>query len=98
MTHKKIVLDTNVVISALLFRGRVSRLHTLWKEKAFTIVASREIVEEYIKVLAYPKFNLKEEEIKVLDPRRRLLRELKALKIILPQFFRKLNRVVKMWW
>lgn len=66
MTRKRVVLDTNVMISALLFRGRISRLHALWKERAFAIVASKEIVEEYIKVLAYPKFKLAEREIKAL--------------------------------
>ena len=64
MSYKRAVLDTNVVISALLFRGDASRLHTLWEKKAFTIVASREIVKEYVRVLAYPKFNLTEKEIK----------------------------------
>ena len=63
MTYKKAVLDTNVVISALLFRGEISRIHALWKERAFTIAASKEILEEYIRVLAYPKFNLTEKEI-----------------------------------
>ncbi|MBI5560261.1 MAG: putative toxin-antitoxin system toxin component, PIN family [Deltaproteobacteria bacterium] len=60
----RVVLDTNVVISALLFRGETSRLHTLWKKRAFRIAASREIVGEYLRVLAYPKFNLTESEIK----------------------------------
>lgn len=64
MSYKRAVLDTNVVISALLFRGELSSLHTLWKKKAFTVVASKEIMEEYIRVLAYPKFNLTEKEIK----------------------------------
>ncbi|MBI5885581.1 MAG: putative toxin-antitoxin system toxin component, PIN family [Deltaproteobacteria bacterium] len=64
MSHKRAVLDTNVVISALLFRGELSRLHALWKKRAFTLIASREVVEEYIKVLAYPKFKLTEKEIK----------------------------------
>lgn len=64
MSRKKAVLDTNVVISALLFRGEVSRLHTLWKNKAFIFVASKEIAEEYVRVLAYPKFKLTETEIK----------------------------------
>ena len=64
MSHKRAVLDTNVVVSALLFRGELSRLHALWKKKAFTIAASREIIEEYVRVLAYPKFNLTEKEIK----------------------------------
>ena len=64
MKNRRVVLDTNVVVSALLFRGELSRLHALWKRKAFTIVASREIVEEYLRVLAYPKFNLTEKEIR----------------------------------
>ena len=64
MKNRRVVLDTNVVVSALLFRGEVSLLHALWKKKAFTIVASREIVEEYLRVLVYPKFNLTEKEIR----------------------------------
>jgi len=63
VSSKRVVLDTNIVVSALLFRGEVSRLHTLWKKKAFVIAASREIVDEYIRVLAYPKFDLTEREI-----------------------------------
>ncbi len=64
MSFKRVVLDTNVVISALLFRGEVSRLHTLWKNKAFIVVASKEMADEYVRVLAYPKFKLTETEIK----------------------------------
>jgi len=64
--QKRVVLDTNVVISALLFRGELSGLHALWKKKTFTIAASKEIIDEYIRVLAYPKFKLTEREIKAL--------------------------------
>lgn len=63
MKRLRAVLDTSVVISALIFKGEVSRLHSLWKKKAFTVIASGEIVEEYIKVLAYPKFDLTERDI-----------------------------------
>ncbi len=66
MKNRRVVLDTNVVVSALLFRGELSRLHALWKRKTFTIAASREIVAEYLRVLAYPKFNLTEKEIRNL--------------------------------
>ena len=66
MNPTRVVLDTNIVISALLFRGEVSRLHMLWKKKAFAIVASREIVDEYVRVLAYPKFDLTENEIEAI--------------------------------
>lgn len=64
MSRKRAVLDTNILISALLFRGVTSRIHTLWKKKSFTVLASREIIEEYLRVLAYPKFSLTEQEIK----------------------------------
>lgn len=63
MKRMRAVLDTNVVISALLFKGEVSRLHSLWRKKAFTPIASGEMVAEYIRVLAYPKFGLTETEI-----------------------------------
>lgn len=63
MKRMRAILDTNVVISALLFKGEVSRLHSLWKKKAFTVSASGEMVGEYIRVLAYPKFGLTEREI-----------------------------------
>lgn len=56
------VLDTNVVVSALLFRGRASALHAAWKAGAFRLVASAEIVAEYQRVLAYPKFRLTPEQ------------------------------------
>ena len=66
MTRKRVVLDTNIVISALLFRGPLSRIHAFWKREAFNLVASKEIVEEYISVLAYPKFRLTKQEIETL--------------------------------
>jgi putative PIN family toxin of toxin-antitoxin system len=53
-------------MSALLFRGELSRCHALWKRKAFIIVASGEIVEEYVRFLAYPRFRLTEKEIRDL--------------------------------
>ncbi len=66
MRRKRVVLDTNVMVSALLFRGELSRLYALWKKKAFKIAASKEIIEEYIRVLAYPRFKLTEGEIETI--------------------------------
>jgi putative PIN family toxin of toxin-antitoxin system len=60
---KKVVIDTNVLASALLFGGYPGELITLWKERRIQPLSSREIIEEYLRVLAYPKFNLTEEEI-----------------------------------
>ena len=63
---KKVVLDTNVVISALLFGGETARLVSLWQTGAFSWLASAAIIQEYARVLAYPKFKLAEAEIREL--------------------------------
>lgn len=62
----KVVADTNVVISALLFGGAPGKLIALWQSGVIKPVASKEIVEEYLRVLTYPKFKLLEEEINYL--------------------------------
>jgi len=63
---KSVVIDTNVLVSALLFGGVPGKLIPLWKERVVQPKASKEIIEEYIRVLAYPRFQLSEEEIKFL--------------------------------
>ena len=63
---KRVVIDTNVLVSALLFGGDPGELITLWKENRIQPLGSKEIMEEYIRVLAYPKFRLTEEEIEYL--------------------------------
>jgi len=60
---KRVVIDTNVVVSALLFGGVPGKLVPLWKNGDIRPLASKEIIDEYLKVLAYPKFQLSEEEI-----------------------------------
>jgi hypothetical protein len=61
-----VVIDTNVVVSALLFGGVPGEIVTLWKKGVIQPKASKKILDEYIRVLAYPKFDLTEEEIKFL--------------------------------
>ena len=63
---KSVAIDTNVLVSALLFGGVPGKLILLWKEGIVRPRASKEIIEEYIRVLAYPKFELSEEEINFL--------------------------------
>ena len=60
------VLDTNTVISALLFSGTASRLVAVWQSGVFTPVLSKEILDEYVRVMAYPKFELSGAEIRAL--------------------------------
>jgi putative PIN family toxin of toxin-antitoxin system len=60
----RVVLDTGVVVSALLFpRGRVAWLRDRWIRGAAQPLVSRVTVEELIRVLAYPKFDLSRDEI-----------------------------------
>jgi putative PIN family toxin of toxin-antitoxin system len=54
-----VVLDTNVVLSALLFRGGATgKLRRAWQDEACTPLVSTATVQELIRVLAYPKFRL----------------------------------------
>lgn len=62
----RVVLDTNVLVSALLFSGELARIVTGWKSGAFVPVLSRETFDEFRKVLAYPKFELTAQEIVAL--------------------------------
>ena len=62
----RIVLDTSVLVSSLLFTGRLSRLVSLWRERRIVPLLSIDVFVEYLRVLAYPKFKLSGEEIKAL--------------------------------
>jgi putative PIN family toxin of toxin-antitoxin system len=63
---KKVVLDTNTLISALLFRGELSRIVDLWKNGSIIPLFSRETFGEFKTVLEYPKFSLTGQEIKLV--------------------------------
>jgi predicted nucleic acid-binding protein len=62
----KVVIDTNVLISALLFNGIPGELIPLWKEKHILPLCSKEIMDEYLRVLTYPKFRLTDADIDYL--------------------------------
>jgi putative PIN family toxin of toxin-antitoxin system len=62
----RVVIDTNVLISALLFGGIPGRLILLWKSARIQPLASQEMIDEVLRVLAYPKFSLSPEEIEFL--------------------------------
>ena len=63
---KRVVIDTSTLISALLFERIAGELVALWKTSRIQPLSSREIMEEYLRVLAYPKFCLTEAEIEYL--------------------------------
>jgi uncharacterized protein len=57
------VLDTNVVLSALLFgQGRLAPLRLAWQRATFQALVSKTTTEELLRALAYPKFKLTTED------------------------------------
>ena len=57
------VLDTNGIISALLFSGPPSKLVPAWQAGRLRPIISANVLDEYLRVLAYPKFRLTPTEI-----------------------------------
>ena len=63
----RVVFDTNTVVSALLFgHGQLSWLRDHWRRDDVATLVSRPTVDELIRVLTYPKFDLDKMEIKAL--------------------------------
>jgi putative PIN family toxin of toxin-antitoxin system len=65
-TIKKVVLDTNILVSALLFKGELAAIVDLWEKGKIMPVLSKETFAEFKTVLEYPKFSLTVQEIKVI--------------------------------
>jgi len=59
---KRVVLDTNIIISSALGGALVFVLEK-WDEGKFTVVVTTDVVSEYFTVLNRPKFGLKQETI-----------------------------------
>ncbi len=63
----RVVFDTNTVISALVFgHGQLSWLRDHWRSNDVVTLVSRPTVDELIRVLTYPKFDLDKVEIEAL--------------------------------
>jgi len=55
----RVVLDTNVVLSALVFgKGPTAQLRTAWQRGDFVPLVNTAAAQELVRVLAYPKFRL----------------------------------------
>lgn len=60
----RVVLDTNCLISALIFsQGKMAEIRHLWQACEILPLICRETATELIRVMAYPKFRLTLEEI-----------------------------------
>lgn len=62
----RIVLDTNVLLSALLFGGEPGKLRDLWVGKRIVPLVSKATFAEFRRALTYPKFRLSPAEITML--------------------------------
>lgn len=58
MAKLKVVLDTNIIVSAVLRGGEPGKILELWRKGKFDILVSSEIFEEYYSVLIRDKFSL----------------------------------------
>jgi len=54
----RVVIDTNLVVSALIFGGKLSQLRLAWQNNRFIPLASEVTISELFRVLTYPKFKL----------------------------------------
>lgn len=60
---RRVVLDTNVVTSALLFPGpTTAQIRHAWTRGAIIPLVCRETTLELVRVLAYPRFALSRDE------------------------------------
>ena len=63
----RVVLDTNVVVSAILFaKGHLTWLREGWSRGRFLPLIDTPCAEELLRVLAYPKFRLTQDDVQSL--------------------------------
>lgn len=63
----RVVLDTNVVLSALVFEhGRLSWLRQAWMQQRFIPILDKPCAQELLRALHYPKFKLSGDEVETL--------------------------------
>ena len=62
----RVVIDTNVLLSGLLFGGAPERICDLWASGRLVPLLSQETFAEFRRVLAYPKFRLTPAEISMI--------------------------------
>ena len=61
--RSRVVLDTNIVLSALVFAdGRLAPLRLAWQQARYHPLVSRVTTAELMRALAYPKFRLATDE------------------------------------
>jgi putative PIN family toxin of toxin-antitoxin system len=59
----RIVLDTNILVSAVIAKGKPRDLLRLAIQRRYLLVASSETIEEFVQVLQRPKFKMSRNEV-----------------------------------
>lgn len=62
----RVVFDTNVVVSALVFGRRLAWLRQAWASRQVVPLLCRPTADELLRVLTYPKFHLSSAERQLL--------------------------------
>ena len=62
MGKKKVVIDTNILISALGWKGKPNEIFRKVLDEEFELIISRKQIEELKEVMNYPKFSFAEEQ------------------------------------
>lgn len=63
----RVVLDTNIVVSALVFSGgNMARIRELWTEGRILPLVCRASAHELVAALTYPKFALDNDDIQTM--------------------------------
>ena len=63
----RVVLDTNVVVSALLYgHGTMAWFRHAWQSILFIPLVNQHAIQEVIRVLGYPRFKLNDDDIRQL--------------------------------
>lgn len=65
-TAIRVVLDTNILVSSLLFKGELSGIVDLWKTGKVIPIFSKMTFKEFKNVLEYPKFSLTRREMRMI--------------------------------
>src|SRR3989344_3991567 len=60
----KVVLDTNVLISGMFWLGDSNKILKLWQKNKFKLITSKEIIEEFIRVMSDFKIQIPNDVIK----------------------------------
>jgi len=67
MTPKRLVLDTNILLSALVFKtSGAAWVRNAWQSHAVVPLVDRDTLTELCRVLGYPKFSLSEGDVQDL--------------------------------